>query len=141
MSRACPCQEKNPISDEELCKRLQFPSIECLIMRKRTIHALSLMHQPFAPLAALLLRPLDESCHPWCDVLCDGLRKVAAHYPSELGHPGDPESDPVLWHEFVLNESGALLRLVRGMTDFTSELASVAVPTELDGLLRCPDCS
>ena len=73
------------------------------------------MHQPFTPLAALL-RPLDESSNPWCDVLRDDLRKLAAYFPRELAHLGDPESDPVPWHAIMLNERSLLLRLVRGVT-------------------------
>ena len=117
-------------------------------MRKTIIDALSLVNQPLPPLTALL-RPLDESCNPWCGVLCDDRRELAAHCPSKLGHLGDSESDRVVWHAFMLNDSGVLLRLARGLTDFTSELASVAVhqvahevdPAELGGLLKCPDCS
>ena len=119
MSLVCLSQEKTQSVMKSSASDCSFPSFACLRVRNRITCPLSLVHQPFVPLAAIL-RSLDEPSNHWCNVLCDDLRKLAAHNPSELGHVGAPERDPVPWHAFMLNERGVFLRLLRGVTSRVS---------------------
>ena len=87
-----------------------------------------------------------RSCDRWTNR--DILGSMFCVMISESWQAGDPESDPVPRHAFMMNERSLLLGLVRGVTDFTIEPASVASPrfahetdpAELGGLLRCSDC-
>ena len=111
MSHVCPGQERTPSVMRSSSRRLQFPSLWVSENAKQN-HV--------CPVVGALLRPLDEPGKPWCNVLRDDLRKLAAHNPSELGHLGAPERNPVPWHAFMLNERGVFLRLVRGVTSRVS---------------------
>ena len=88
-------------------RRLQWPSVECELRRRRLKYVLRLCRCAPRSLLALLQAKVRGRRLPWIGtILCD-IAKMRGFHEHKLLELLEPSADPVYWLRFIMCNPGA----------------------------------
>ena len=138
-----PIPGKPRLSDLALLQKLQLPSVDNILRRRRLLYISSLICKPYPALQALLL-PHSASPSPWSQRVLADLQAIPRLAPPparrDLDVLGDPRSakGAAAWTEFIAADWWKWKRLAR---DVTVGSAPFADDSTEPLTVPCPECA
>ena len=101
------------ISNEKIRIELGVPSLACLLVRRRLLLLISVARSEIVHLRALLSCAVAGGRQmPWTEQVVQDLEVLADFHRDKLNELGPPRSQPLVWHDFMLQFPGAFGTLV-----------------------------
>ncbi|CAE8732350.1 unnamed protein product [Polarella glacialis] len=118
-------------TDYQVRVALEFPSVECLLSRRRLVYASRLLRRQPASLIALLQQTSGHQRMPWTRLLLDNMYLLWRLNPERLGTLPDPTSEPNPWIVVMRDYPTGWKQLVSTMCFYDSSRQSAAALTSL----------
>eukprot|EP00973_Karenia_brevis_P094817 12424323-Karenia_brevis.AAC.1 len=103
---ACRYDKTCKLSDSEVRRLLDAPSLQCLIMRRRLMLLAAVVKANVLSLLGLLSvvsKTADELRLPWTRFIVEDMKALQEHHAPKLDELGDPATNSVSWHRFLLD--------------------------------------
>ena len=131
--------DNTAISDFEVRTRLQQPSIDCILIRKRLRYVARIVEAKPQSLVAFLRVARADRALPWVEQMYADF--AALHRSGyEVAASLPPLGAPELWPAWIAQHSNEWIRLVDGMTFPQSVLDKVVAEGTPSHALPCPLC-